>query len=263
MSKANKKNNSAKNALIIAVLSVVLSVGLFYCRFGFKFNAPMESWVETAIYFNNILSPIFLLITIFLLYWTWKDTRNGLKLQRDDARYQAVITSYEKPSLEFLNLSKEVSEELGFPFIEYYIIEASDYLSTFDDFNHEAEHKIKVLPAPYLLNLPKLWDFVDYIFRLYKTLDNDQHQSYFITHIRGRFNSKITLGILISYLSLMLGPSHKGKVKSITKEDIEKITLLGLISGIDDRLINGYQIIGKKILNIKILTQYLVKFRNT
>ena len=78
------KNYSAIIVVIIAAVTSLISLIIFYCRFGFNFKAPIQSWVDGATYFNNLLSPIFLFITVLLLYWTWKDTKEALNLQQQE-----------------------------------------------------------------------------------------------------------------------------------------------------------------------------------
>jgi hypothetical protein len=86
--KRNKKNYGALIAIVIATISSIISLGLFYFRFGFDFSAKITEWVNTATYFNNLLSPIFLFITILLLYWTWRDTKEALEIQSKELALQ-------------------------------------------------------------------------------------------------------------------------------------------------------------------------------
>lgn len=86
--KKNKKNYGALIAIVIATISSIISLGLFYLRFGFDFSAKITDWVDTATYFNNLLSPIFLFITILLLYWTWRDTKVALEIQSKELALQ-------------------------------------------------------------------------------------------------------------------------------------------------------------------------------
>lgn len=84
----SKKNYGAIIAIVIATISSVISLGLFFYRFGFDFSATITDWVNTATYFNNLLSPIFLFITILLLYWTWRDTKKALEIQSKELSLQ-------------------------------------------------------------------------------------------------------------------------------------------------------------------------------
>ena len=84
----SKKNYGAIIAIVIATISSVISLGLFFYRFGFDFSATITDWVNTATYFNNLLSPIFLFITILLLYWTWRDTKEALEIQSNELSAQ-------------------------------------------------------------------------------------------------------------------------------------------------------------------------------
>jgi len=75
------KNHSAIYAVWLAFASIVITVTVFTVRFGIDFKAPLSNWLITVSYFNNLLTPIFLFITILLLYWTWRDTKLGLESQ--------------------------------------------------------------------------------------------------------------------------------------------------------------------------------------
>lgn len=83
-----KKNYGAIIAIVIATISSIISLGLYLYRFGFDFSAQISDWINTATYFNNLLSPIFLFITILLLYWTWRDTKEALEIQSKELSLQ-------------------------------------------------------------------------------------------------------------------------------------------------------------------------------
>ena len=83
-----KKNYGAIFAILIATITSIISLGLFFYRFGYDFSAQIDSWIKTATYFNNLLSPIFLFITILLLYWTWRDTKEALEIQSKELSLQ-------------------------------------------------------------------------------------------------------------------------------------------------------------------------------
>jgi len=59
--------------LLISIVGVVV-------HFSYYFNylpetTDLTGWANTAIYFNNIFSPIFLLISVILIYLTWKTSK--------------------------------------------------------------------------------------------------------------------------------------------------------------------------------------------
>ena len=97
----NKKNYNAIAAISIAILCTAVSIGLFLYKFGFNLNTPIKNWIDTATYFNNLLSPIFLFITVLLLYWSWRDTKQGLELQREDNLFNTITTTFENYSKPF------------------------------------------------------------------------------------------------------------------------------------------------------------------
>tara|TARA_B100000700_G_scaffold65172_1_gene71980 strand:+ start:2740 stop:3663 length:924 start_codon:yes stop_codon:yes gene_type:complete len=72
------------HSVIFAVLASTVFVFEFFNNFDLNLNTPIKNWVDTATYFNNILSPILLFASILLLYRTWKDSKEALELQRTE-----------------------------------------------------------------------------------------------------------------------------------------------------------------------------------
>lgn len=72
------------NVVITVLLFIWVSIDTFFDRFKYNLNTPLENWIDTAVYFNNLLTPVLLLATVFLLYWTWKDTKTALDLQQQE-----------------------------------------------------------------------------------------------------------------------------------------------------------------------------------
>ncbi|WP_105198961.1 hypothetical protein [Pseudoalteromonas sp. T1lg10] len=66
----------------------LLFIEEFFSRFSYDLDAPIENWVNTATYFNNLFSPILLFVTMILLYLTWRDTKKSFALQLADSEYQ-------------------------------------------------------------------------------------------------------------------------------------------------------------------------------
>ncbi len=65
---------------VIAVSAIFGFVGLFFFkRFGFNLNAPIKNWVDTASYFNGVLTPPLLAITSILIFLTWHTSKKELK----------------------------------------------------------------------------------------------------------------------------------------------------------------------------------------
>ncbi|MDO6834074.1 hypothetical protein Q4596_00480 [Pseudoalteromonas carrageenovora] len=207
MRKANTKNYYVIWALVSAVLSVGISMVIFYYRFNFKFDAPMKNWVEFAIYFNNLLSPIFLLITVFLLYWTWRDTKEGLELQRQDALYASIIGTLERSSVDVkqhlmsckvVDLEEKTImgsiEQLG----NYYLIsrqEKEKDSTTELSFNNRVEFIDKIR-----ISSTQVSSYSSLIRELYNMLDINIHQTCFRLNLYSQFSVEFLVGFLLTQI---------------------------------------------------------------
>lgn len=67
--------------IYVASLSLIFFTILvfFFYQFNFNLNTPIENWVNTASYFNGILTPPLLAITSILIFLTWKTSQSELK----------------------------------------------------------------------------------------------------------------------------------------------------------------------------------------
>ncbi|MBB1335849.1 MULTISPECIES: hypothetical protein [unclassified Pseudoalteromonas] len=80
--------------IIIAVIILCLfsSVSFFYfSRFSFSLAEPLNKWVDAATYFNNALNPVLLIVTIILLYRTWKTSKSELEETRNLVSTQLLL----------------------------------------------------------------------------------------------------------------------------------------------------------------------------
>ncbi|AZZ98249.1 hypothetical protein [Pseudoalteromonas sp. R3] len=73
-----------KKTILVIVSILVMSASwiffVFFDRYDYSPNTTgLKDWVDVAVYFNNILSPLFLLLTIILLLMTWSTNRKELK----------------------------------------------------------------------------------------------------------------------------------------------------------------------------------------
>lgn len=76
--------NACENKLIIFIFVVTgVFLGVFFTHFEFDLNVEIKNWVDTATYFNNVLSPCYLLISVYLIYKTWKSNEKEFKELRD------------------------------------------------------------------------------------------------------------------------------------------------------------------------------------
>ncbi|WP_199529584.1 hypothetical protein [Pseudoalteromonas sp. bablab_jr010] len=65
---------------IFVLVTILLSVlCYFFDQFSFNLDTPIENWVNTATYFNGILTPPLLAITSVLIYLTWETSKKELK----------------------------------------------------------------------------------------------------------------------------------------------------------------------------------------
>jgi len=76
------------HSVIFAVIASSVFIYEFFDHFQFNLRTPIKNWVDTATYFNNILSPILFFASILLLYRTWKDTKQALDFQRTELKIQ-------------------------------------------------------------------------------------------------------------------------------------------------------------------------------
>lgn len=77
---------------VVVVFALTVS-WIFYSRFGFNLEVDLKTWVSTASYFNNILSPVFVFTTIILLYRTWSDNKSELEAikEQNEKHYKSEM----------------------------------------------------------------------------------------------------------------------------------------------------------------------------
>lgn len=108
MSKEEKNNNKP---IWLYVLSLIVLFGIVFFiyikRFDISLDAPMENWVDTASYFNGILTPPLLAITSILIFLTWQTSKKELQETKSLLEDQGERETH-KFSLELF--SRRVSE---------------------------------------------------------------------------------------------------------------------------------------------------------
>jgi len=62
--------------LVVVVVAVFVHFGSFFDYM--PDSTDLEGWMNTAVYFNNVFSPFFLLLSVTLLYLTWITTKSEL-----------------------------------------------------------------------------------------------------------------------------------------------------------------------------------------
>ncbi|HEA14940.1 MAG TPA: hypothetical protein ENH88_00510 [Pseudoalteromonas prydzensis] len=65
--------------IFFLLLIFIVVAYLFFDRFSFDLNSPIENWVNTANYFNSILTPFLLAITSVLIFLTWSTSKKELE----------------------------------------------------------------------------------------------------------------------------------------------------------------------------------------
>ncbi|MFP3352263.1 hypothetical protein R0K04_12670 [Pseudoalteromonas sp. SIMBA_153] len=74
-----KKESEFLKVMMIIALSVLLGVGgAFGYFFEFTPSRDLKTWVDTATIFTGVATPILTVISVFLLYFVWKDNRREL-----------------------------------------------------------------------------------------------------------------------------------------------------------------------------------------
>ncbi|MBS3796670.1 hypothetical protein [Pseudoalteromonas sp. BDTF-M6] len=109
----NHKDVLAKWLVAIAVVYSVGTLVVFLLYFDINPSLPMSDWVNTAVYFNNILSPVFLLITIFLVYFTYRDNKAELQGTRQLIKNQIEHANYESARKQVLLIVDELSKDIN------------------------------------------------------------------------------------------------------------------------------------------------------
>tara|TARA_B100000700_G_scaffold65172_1_gene71979 strand:+ start:1805 stop:2713 length:909 start_codon:yes stop_codon:yes gene_type:complete len=102
--------------LIIVIFGVFIH---FSNYFDYKpASTDLAGWMNTAIYFNNVFSPILLLLSILLLYLTWHTSKKQLKESNTFLEEQIHNTNYisKREHLVVLlnSISKKYSEDVEF-----------------------------------------------------------------------------------------------------------------------------------------------------
>ncbi|MCG7535467.1 hypothetical protein [Pseudoalteromonas sp. OOF1S-7] len=82
-----KKDPYSMHFIIPLILAVGIILIEYFDKFGFDpNNRNIKDWVDGAVYLNNMLTPILLLATIYLLYRTWLTSKQELADARDIMR---------------------------------------------------------------------------------------------------------------------------------------------------------------------------------
>ncbi|MBB1404847.1 hypothetical protein H5079_04385 [Pseudoalteromonas sp. SG44-5] len=82
--------------IYVASLSLIFFIILvfFFYQFNFNLNTPIENWVNTASYFNGILTPPLLAITSVLIFLTWRTSKSELEETKLALREQSDTQNF-------------------------------------------------------------------------------------------------------------------------------------------------------------------------
>ena len=205
-------NNTKKaNKITVFVGLMLLCLALFVCfffkQFDFNLNTPIQNWIDTAVYFNNILSPLFLFMTVFLLYYTWRDTKNGLELQRKDTLYHSIINTLAQATGKFtLKIEQPLFKDASFQ-NDTIISQAMtllggcylDYCKRKDDSpdaSIDFKNRVGILDVIRKSQTrPNV--YVSVIFHLYGELSEDVHKKGFLLNVYEAFNLEILIALVL------------------------------------------------------------------
>ncbi|MEM5552409.1 hypothetical protein WNY63_16915 [Pseudoalteromonas neustonica] len=270
----NKKNKnySAIIAVIVATLVSVISLLIFLYRFGFNFNAPIKSWIDGATYFNNLLSPIFIFITILLLYWTWKDTKEGLELQRKDNLFNSICLTFTSYTDDFISKSK-VTSIFSEEFVDNVEVTDPDFISTFEimrllgnsylQFGEDVERGQHIEEqfdlqsrVAYLeqlrINKAQVVIFATYAYRLYSSLTEESHQKTFILLLYGKLGIERLISLVLVKESVREIIESAGDGTTDIRNEIEFLKIASLLPHTDKN-----KTLEKKLYQDKVINCYL------
>ncbi|WP_335991098.1 hypothetical protein [Pseudoalteromonas sp. CH_XMU1449-3] len=80
--------------VIALVLMFLTFCGFFFSNFNFNPDTPIENWVNTASYFNGVLTPPLLAITSILIFLTWQTSKAELSQTRDSLKEQLNLQNF-------------------------------------------------------------------------------------------------------------------------------------------------------------------------
>lgn len=110
-----KNQNKKHIGLYVFSLIIIFIAALFifFCRFDFNFNAPIDNWLKTANFFNSLLTPPLLAITSILIFLTWETSKRELETTNSAISLDIQIKIYSAMLESFIrNLDKEVDLDI-------------------------------------------------------------------------------------------------------------------------------------------------------
>lgn len=102
-----------KNYIILLSALAAAFLLIFFYRFGFNYYAPLKSWIDSATFFNNALTPILLGVTSILIYATWSTSKKELEATNSALSLDLNFKIFEGMLKTFVeNLEHDVEQEI-------------------------------------------------------------------------------------------------------------------------------------------------------
>ncbi|KZY60864.1 hypothetical protein A3733_24520 [Pseudoalteromonas shioyasakiensis] len=115
----------AKELIIVGLLVLIIAGIFIHFSVYFEYlpnTVTLDGWVKTASYFNNVLSPILLTISITLIYLTWatsrrefQDTKHLLTAQNSDLKAQIKEQEFKNEFDIFSNRMRSLASRINIP----------------------------------------------------------------------------------------------------------------------------------------------------
>lgn len=202
--------NDEKKVKVLVIFTFLVIVGaviVFFKQFGFDLDTPIENWVNTATYFNNLLTPLLLFVTVLLLFWTWRDTKKGLDKQSNDNKYSATLLSFESLSKEFkLRLYSGKFTELSQNKIKQEIAGiVEDMMGKISKTENKTDSqspsapKLKDRIIEINKHCPTLTSTVDVIYKFHDSL-NEEYQESYRRVVYGVFGFELCVFIMLNLM---------------------------------------------------------------
>ena len=111
--KLQRKESEFIKVMMIIALSVLLGVGgTFGYFFEFSPSRDLKTWVDTATIFTGVATPILTTVSVFLLYFVWKDNRRELAETKKALTEQSDTQNFSVIKDTVFDIADKVKESL-------------------------------------------------------------------------------------------------------------------------------------------------------
>ncbi|WP_283710689.1 hypothetical protein [Pseudoalteromonas prydzensis] len=112
--KLQRKESEFIKVMIIIALSVLLGVGgTFGYFFEFSPSRDIKTWVYTATIFTGVATPILTTVSVFLLYFVWKDNRRELAETKKALTEQSDTQNFSVIKEAVFNIADDIKSSLN------------------------------------------------------------------------------------------------------------------------------------------------------